>query len=267
MRLALVIGNSRLHWVLLSRETIMATWDTEHVDQTAIASLFSQSDSLGALLQLAPQELQQQMSIPPPLLIASVVPEQTERWRQHIPAHLITLDQIPLQGLYSSMGIDRALAVFGAGQIYGFPNMVIDGGTALTLTGVDGDRRIIGGAILPGLRLQGRSLTQQTATLPDIEFSLTTELSAQSFPTAEPIPRWATTTAAAIRSGIVHTVLSGIRDFVDDWQRLYPESPVLLTGGDGAFLQQHIHSQFHHLDNAIHFDAALTFKGVQALLT
>ena len=70
----------------------------------------------------------------------------------------IGLEDIPLEGLYPSLGVDRALALWGAGATWGFPCLVIDGGTALTLTGGNGDGFLVGGAILPGLRLQLQSL-------------------------------------------------------------------------------------------------------------
>lgn len=50
----------------------------------------------------------------------------------------------------------RALSVRGASTVYGWPVMVVDGGTALTFTrGDDTDGGCMkGGAILPGIRVQ-----------------------------------------------------------------------------------------------------------------
>jgi type III pantothenate kinase len=85
------------------------------------------------------------------LSLASVVPNQTALWQDYSNVHEITLDQVPLQGIYPTLGIDRALALWGAGETWGWPMLVIDAGTALTLTGADANRCLIGGAILPGL--------------------------------------------------------------------------------------------------------------------
>jgi type III pantothenate kinase len=69
-----------------------------------------------------------------PLYLASVVPSQTALWQTYPDVHIITLDQVPLQGVYPTLGIDRALALWGAGETWGWPMLVIDAGTALTLT-------------------------------------------------------------------------------------------------------------------------------------
>ena len=95
----------------------------------------------------------------------------------------------------------------GAGETYGYPVLVIDGGTALTITGIDANRRLIGGAILPGLRLQLRSLSVGTAALPEI-------ILPQQLP-----PRWSNNTPDSIASGILYTVSAGISDFIQDWQQ------------------------------------------------
>ncbi|MEB3210513.1 MAG: pantothenate kinase [Leptolyngbyaceae bacterium] len=261
MRLALVIGNSRLHWAVLSERRVYATWDTEPLDRGAIAPLCSRPDPLNSRLTLAPSQELEQITLTPPLIIVSVVPQQTAFWQRHISCDVITLEQIPLRGLYPTMGIDRAIAALGAGETYGFPVLVIDGGTALTLTGIDGDRRVIGGAILPGLRLQGRSLNQHTAALPEIDFA-----SPSSSP-ASAIPRWAVTTPDAIRSGIFYTILSGIRDFVEDWRVTHVDSRVVLTGGDGEFLYRHLGDRYPQMKPLMSFEPHLVFKGIQTLLT
>ena len=91
---------------------------------------------------------------PPHSILASVVPSQTALWQIYPNVHIINLDQIPLQGVYPTLGIDRALALWGAGKTWGFPMLVIDAGTAMTFTGADANQCLVGGAILPGLGLQ-----------------------------------------------------------------------------------------------------------------
>ena len=199
-----MIGNSHLHWAEFQNNQIRQTWHTPH--NTAPENLFS---LLGKI----------------PLVLASVVPSQTGHWLTYQP-QLLTLKDIPLQNLYPTLGIDRALAVLGAGVTYGFPCLVIDGGTALTLTAVDDQRRLVGGAILPGLGLQLQSLGDRTAALPQLQLPKT-------------LPsRWASSTPEAILSGVIYTTLAGLNDYINDWLAQFPNSTVLLTGGDGEFLQQ-----------------------------
>jgi type III pantothenate kinase len=118
--LGLMIGNSRLHWAKFENLEIIETWDTEHLSfkENRENILDSVSDKL-------------------PLILASVVPEQTKIWQEYPNLEVITLEQIPLKNLYPTLGIDRALAVLGAGTKLGFPVLVIDAGTALTFTGCD----------------------------------------------------------------------------------------------------------------------------------
>jgi len=262
-RLALVIGNSRLHWAVLSRDEVLHWWDTDYLGEDAISSLLFPSGEgttnpmpdMASLRNLAGKRSDLPSQLTPPLVLASVVPEQAMLWQRCLSIFSLTLDHIPLKGIYPTLGIDRALAVLGAGDRYGFPVLVIDGGTALTFTGVDSDRTLIGGAILPGLSLQGRSLSQQTATLPDINFSST--------PAG---PRWANSTPEAIRSGILYTILAGIADFVSHWRHHYPTSAVVFTGGDGEFLLDQTRCHASHLTVEYSFDPVLIFRGIQAVM-
>jgi len=45
-----------------------------------------------------------------PLYLASVVPSQTALWQTYPDVHVITLNQVPLQSVFT-LGIDRALAL------------------------------------------------------------------------------------------------------------------------------------------------------------
>ncbi len=158
------------------------------------------------------------------IAIASVVPNIITCWH-HLPqTQIITTADVPLQGLYSTMGCDRALAAFGAGENYGYPVLVIDAGTAITLTGIDENKNLVGGAIIAGLRSQFASLHQSTAALPDL-------------PIPEILPRrWATDTNSAIQGGIAHLLIAGLQTYIDDWRSQFPHSQVIITGGDGDYL-------------------------------
>lgn len=147
-----------------------------------------------------------------------------------VEVHLIALAQIPLGHLYPTLGIDRALAVLAAGQRVGWPVLAIDAGTALTFTGADEQRNLVGGAILPGLALQARSLHDHTATLPHIDWHHT------EHERYGHQPRWARDTVGAIQSGIWHTVIAGLISFCVDWLQLFPSSSIVITGGDGELL-------------------------------
>ena len=170
--------------------------------------------------------------VPLPLVLASVVPQQTAIWQSYPEVRIITLDQLPIGGLYPSLGIDRALALLGAGNQLGWPVLLIDAGTALTFTGANVNRYLVGGAILPGLGLQLSSLGEKTAGLSSV-----------SLPENLPC-RWAKDTAGAIQSGVVRAAVAGVRDFIEDWRCLLPNSKIAITGGDRTLLLQYLASAF-----------------------
>ncbi len=234
--LGLMIGNSHLHWAYFKEDSLIKTWQTEH-------HLIVENNDF--ILSEFPNYI--------PLYLASVVPEKTKLFLNYSQLKLIQLIDIPLKNFYSTLGIDRALAVLGSGENYGFPSLVIDGGTALTLTGINRQGELIGGAILPGLNLQFQSLSTKTAALPTLDL-----------PKILP-NRWATNTEDAIASGIIYTLLTGIISFVEDWLRQFPESNIIFTGGDGERILYYLNQVYPDLSNSFKFDSNLIFWGMRSL--
>ena len=245
--LALSIGNSRLHWAWMTDETLRQTWDTPHLQAEKVEWLIDTQFNFEKYdIPRSPMPVWNTL---PELWIASVVSEQAQLWETYPNIRTIALAQIPLQNTYSTLGVDRALAVWGAIVTYGAPVLVIDGGTALTLTGADETRSLVGGAILPGLHLQFRMLGQATSALPVIETMVMPD-------------RWAINTIAAIQSGILYTVLSGIESFIEDWRKQFPRSVVVFTGGDGDFLYRSIQQRSLESASQVGVDPNLLFLGM-----
>ncbi len=243
----LLIGNSRLHWAEFDGATLVATVDMPHWP--------TDLDSITPPILCCPSSWRP--GAKPELWLASVVPSQTALWQtygqQYGQVWLITLADLPLGNTYPQLGIDRALALWGAGCRYGWPVLVVDGGTALTVTGANAQRQLVGGAILPGLASQVASLHQKTAALPQIELPST-------------LPeRWALTTPDAIASGIVYTVLAGMQQFIRQWWQQFPDSPVVLTGGDGDRLLHYCHQYDAPLAQQLIHDPHLGFWGLAAI--
>jgi len=245
--LALNVGNSRLHWAWMTDDTLRRTWNTPHCSIETIELL---TESRFTFEDVSPANLPTWEMLPE-LWIVSVVAEQAQLWETYPHIRTIALDQIPLQNTYSTLGADRALAVWGAIETYGSPILVIDGGTALTFTGAE-QQRFVGGAILPGLQLQFRMLGQKTSALPVIE-----EMTLPD--------RWATTTIEAIQSGILHTVLAGVQSFIEDWQTRFPQSVVAFTGGDGHLLHKYIQPRSPKRATQIIVDSDLWVWGLRSI--
>jgi type III pantothenate kinase len=250
--LALSIGNSRLHWALFVGDHLQRQWETPHLSEEAIALLVTTGFDFSAYLS-TPLEIAS-LSAGVDLWIASVVPAQTALWQHYTPARVIQLEQVPLKETYPTLGIDRALALWGAGTHWQFPVLVIDAGTALTFTGGGGGRQFVGGAILPGVSLQLRSLSHQTAALP-----LITPFSAE-------VPeRWAQSTSSAILSGVLYSVVAVVCDFVEAWWQEWPGSAIAITGGDSRLIFNALQAQHPHLASRIYLSPHLAFWGMQSV--
>ena len=213
-QLLIAIGNTRVKAVVVNRSQgdrqILAEYAHTHTQLNILETLLHK-DFGGDFAKIA---------------IASVVPHLRTPWHDLPQTQILTTADVPLVGLYITMGCDRALAVFGAGETYGYPVLVIDAGTAITVTGVDANKNLIGGAIIAGLRSQFASLHKNTAALPDLDIPAT-------MPTL-----WAKDTQSAIQSGIVQMILAGLRVYLQDWRSQFPDRPIILTGGDGDRLKQ-----------------------------
>ncbi|MBD2495716.1 pantothenate kinase [Nostoc sp. FACHB-280] len=244
--LALEIGNSRLHWGLFVGETLDCTWNTDYLPDSVIQQLGN-----GRTLDEFPAKIFTLPS-PLPLVIASVVPSQTALWQSYPNVKVITLENVPLKNTYPTLGIDRALALWGAGIKLGFPILVIDAGTALTFTGADSLQNLVGGAILPGLGLQFATLGQKTSQLPQLETQNIISLPS----------RFALNTPEAIQSGVIYTLLAGVKDFMTAWRDLYPNSKVAIKGGDRTLLFNYLQTVYPEITARLIVETNLIFWGI-----
>lgn len=256
--LALMIGNSRLHWTWFVGTQLQQAWDTPHLSSDLIAYLTQKNLNFAACLERLAAELPALpscLSIVPaglPLWLASVVPAQIPLWQAYPQIQVITLERVPIPGLYPTLGIDRALALLGAAAVYGLPSLVIDAGTAFTFTGANAEGALVGGAILPGLRLQLRSLAEHTAALPYL-----------SEPNLLLPERWTKNTQDAIWSGVLYSLLASIQDFIVAWRQQFLEGAIVLTGGDAGLLSHLLRQQLPEVAAQIISDPQLIFWGIR----
>ncbi len=142
-----------------------------------------------------------------------------------------------------AVGVDRVCCVAAAFERIQSACVVVDFGTAITADVAGDDGRFLGGAILPGARLQSRALHTYTAKLPEVEIA---------FP-AEPI---GCDTVAAIQTGVCLGITGAVRGIVESIATHLGKWPqVVGTGGDlDLFLP---HCDF--LDSAV---ANLSLMGI-----
>lgn len=136
---------------------------------------------LGRTARFAPAEFDRLLAFAGPrldsLVLCSVVPARTativRALRRATGVAPLTLDATAPHGLAigyrepARLGADRVAAALGARAR--FPNenlLVVDFGTATTVTALRRDGALLGGAILPGLTLAAQSLHARTAQLP-----------------------------------------------------------------------------------------------------
>ncbi|KAA1261658.1 Type III pantothenate kinase [Rubripirellula obstinata] len=161
----------------------------------------------------------------------------------------------------ASLGIDRLLSAFAAVQLSAFAAVsmesstidgsgglvVIDAGSAITVDWVDGNGSFRGGAILPGLRLQAKSLATGTDALPEIDWN---GESLASLP--------ATNTRDAIFGGILLGAAGAIDTLAQHYLRhdsasIDParKSQVVITGGDAAAISAHLQCSHRHVPHLV----------------
>lgn len=162
-----------------------------------------------------------------------------------------TRTPMPIGNRYATpatLGVDRLCAAAGAYALCGRgPLLVIDAGTAITYEYVDAAGDYQGGGISPGLRTRFRALQHFTAALPLVE--------------AEgDLPLVGYDTVTSIRSGVVNGLVAEIEGIVARYRALAgPALKVFLTGGDTAFLGNHLKS--------INFaDAHLLLRGIHTVI-
>ncbi|MEM9383771.1 MAG: type III pantothenate kinase [Pseudomonadota bacterium] len=163
----------------------------------------------------------------------------------------------------SHLGVDRWVAMLGAGRLVGYPCTVVDLGTAVTVDAVDRAGQHLGGAIAPGRTLQRRSLRQSTARIRTGE--------------REPAPSslFARDTAEAVAAGVDHGLAALVNLAQADAarelalcgslkaDRAWP--PLLVTGGDAPDLLPLLPAHAQHVDDLVLEGARSLLEGAEEI--
>ena len=136
----------------------------------------------------------------------------------------LDLDQIPLRDVPPWLGIDRALAGWGAWRQSGQTGavMAVDAGTVLSLTRVTGDGRFDGGWLSAGLRLQLQAMARGTEALTEPRDTFADVWHAARFPRD---------TGDAMHRGVLESLLGLIVS-----AQAQDPVPLWLCGGDAPSL-------------------------------
>ena len=119
----------------------------------------------------------------------------------------------------AQLGSDRVADAVAAIHEYPCPLIIIDMGTATTISAIDGNKNFLGGMIIPGLRVSLDSLTTRTSQLPKISLD-------------PPKRVIGSNTIDCMRSGIIYSNASSIDGVVEKIEEEIGEQcTVISTGG------------------------------------
>ncbi len=119
----------------------------------------------------------------------------------------------------AQLGSDRVADAVAAIHDYPVPLIIVDMGTATTISVIDHDRNFLGGMIIPGLRVSLESLTSRTSQLPKISLD-------------PPKKVIGSNTIDCMRSGIIYSTASSIDGMIERIEdELGEKCTVISTGG------------------------------------
>ena len=145
-----------------------------------------------------------------------------------------------------TLGADILAADAAAAAEYPLPATIHDMGTATTVTVVDKDRRYIGGAILPGVRLGINALFSGTAQLPSV-------------PVQAPPRAICGTALESIQSGAVFGAAAMMDGLADRFEAELGEKCTLIaTGGLAGCIVPHCRRDFI-------YDESLLLRGMELI--
>ena len=150
-----------------------------------------------------------------------------------------------------SLGHDRIANAVGAYTLKpNKNNLVIDVGTCITYDFVNKFNEYLGGGISPGLNLRMKALSSFTENLPRVNFKI------------KSTPLIGANTKESIESGVINGTINEIIQSISEYEQLYPEINVILTGGDTTFIKSIVSTK----KNSIFADENLTLKGLNTVL-
>ena len=118
-----------------------------------------------------------------------------------------------------TLGADIVVDSVAAKEIYGAPCIVIDMGTATTITVISKNGDYVGGVIVPGVRSSLEALVSDTSQLPRVSLS-------------SPKRFICTNTIDCMKSGIINGQAALVDGMIDRfWQELGYRTNVVATGG------------------------------------
>jgi len=138
---------------------------------------------------------------------------------------------LPFRNAYhtpETLGKDRLAAAAGALALFpGQHCMVVDCGTCIKYELLDAGSVYLGGNIAPGLKMRIQAMHHFTARLPEVPLEMPAETVGYS-------------TQTALQNGALRGASLEIEGFARLFEQKLNPLNIILTGGDAAFLQNHL---------------------------
>ena len=136
-------------------------------------------------------------------------------------------------------GADLVCVSVAAIKKYPLPSIVIDMGTATSITALDKDGNFLGGSIIPGVRISLDALTNRTAQLPQISLGDNAEIIGKN-------------TVDAMRSGVLLGQASMIDGMIKKYKKvLGDDMTVIATGGIAGRIVRHCEEEIIYDENLL----------------
>lgn len=189
-------------------------------------------------------------------IISSVVPSVTENVQQAVFRLTGQKAMVVSPGMKTGLNIllddpkqlgsDRVADAVGAIGEYPCPLIIIDMGTATTISVIDRNKNFLGGMIIPGLQVSLDSLASRTSQLPRISLD-------------EPKKVIGTNTVDCMKSGIIYSTASSIDGAIERIEEeLGEQCTVVSTGGHSRKIIPYCHRE-------ILIDPYLLLKGLMTI--
>lgn len=181
-------------------------------------------------------------------IISSVVPEIDNTLREAFKKYLNIDPLFVGQGIKSGinikldnpkqLGADLLVGAVGATSKYHEPVLIIDIGTAMTMTYVNEKKEFMGGAIMPGIHTAFSNLIDKASKLEDVSYEDVSNVVGHN-------------TKDCIQSGMIFGWCSMIDGMIDRYKEELGEFEVVLTGGEARHLVKHLKHKVIYDDNLL----------------
>lgn len=144
------------------------------------------------------------------------------------------------------VGADLIVNAVAGLKYYGAPLLIIDMGTATTISVVDNKKNYIGGMILPGVKVSLESLVNRTSQLPRISLEAPKRIIGKN-------------TVDCMKSGIIMGQAACMDGMIERiWDELGYQAPAVATGGLAGCIVPYCKKE-------IIYDNELTLKGLDVI--